>query len=78
MVKRDETYSSKPKFVLVDYGMAQRYVDDNGNHMENDEIDLFCGNITFASLNTLNFRRPSRRDDLIMICYLMIFLVNGG
>ena len=33
MVKHNDKQNSKPKFVLVDYGMAQKYVDEDGNHL---------------------------------------------
>jgi len=32
----------------------------------------------FASLNQLNFQLTSRRDDLISLCYLLIYLLNEG
>ena len=32
----------------------------------------------FASLNQLRFLGTSRRDDLISLCYLLVFLLNGG
>ena len=41
-------------------------------------MSLFCGNLAFASLDVLSFNRPSRKDDLIMVCYFMIFLLNGA
>lgn len=25
----------EPKLILVDYGMAQKYTDENGNHLDN-------------------------------------------
>ena len=36
------------------------------------------GNIQFASLNQSNFMRTSRRDDLISLLYLMVFMLNDG
>lgn len=67
-----------PKIILVDYGMAMRYQDDQGNHLQNKEMSKFCGNLIFASLDVLKFNRPSRKDDLIMLCYFLIYLLNGG
>ena len=32
----------------------------------------------FSSLNMLEFERPSRRDDLISLCYLLSYLLNQG
>ena len=31
----------------------------------------------FASPSTLAFNAPSRKDDLISVCYIVIFLLNG-
>ena len=32
----------------------------------------------FASLNQLRFLTTSRRDDLISLCYMLVFLLNKG
>lgn len=32
----------------------------------------------FASMNQLDFKTPSRRDDMISLCYLLSFLLNEG
>ena len=32
----------------------------------------------FASLNHFNFQKTSRRDDLISLCYLMIYMFRKG
>lgn len=63
--------------VLIDYGYAKKYRDENGDHLPQDEMDNFQGNLIFASKHTLSFKRPSRRDDLISLGYLFIFLLNG-
>ena len=41
-------------------------------------MSKFCGNLIFASLDVLKFNRPSRKDDLLMLCYFLIYLLNGG
>ena len=69
---------SDPKIVLVDYGLAMKYIDDEGNHLPNREMEKFGGNLVFASLDVLKFSQPSRKDDLLMLCYFLIFLLNGG
>jgi hypothetical protein len=58
--------------------LATKYVDEDGNHLPNDEMEKFKGNLIFATLNTLNFNRPSRKDDLISLCYLLFNMLNGG
>ena len=32
--------------------------------------------MTFSSLNQMNFKETSRRDDLISLCYLLFTLLN--
>ena len=64
---------------LVDYGFASAYVDKTtGKHIAKTEVDTFRGNMIFASLNQLNFKITSRRDDIISLCYLLIYMLNNG
>ena len=39
---------------------------------------MFQGNILFASLNQMEFRQTSRRDDLISLFFLLVYLLNRG
>lgn len=63
---------------LIDYGMVTKYLDDDQIHLPNDVMEHFKGNLIFAGSSVLEFNRPSRKDDLIMVCYLMIYLLNGA
>ena len=63
---------------LIDFGMASSYLNEKGEHLPNNEIPYFQGNLGFASVNTLNFKRSSRKDDLMSLCYLLVTLLNGG
>jgi serine/threonine protein kinase len=63
---------------LIDYGFATRYIDKKGVHLENSEVNSFKGNLLFASINSLEFNMPSRKDDLLSLCYFIIFLLNGA
>ena len=67
------------EFHLVDFGFAKQYIDMKTKvHVEQTEVESFRGNMIFASLNQLNFLETSRRDDLISLCYLLIYLLNRG
>ena len=66
-----------PRVLIIDYGFTTEYLDQNANHIPKDELEYFRGNLMFASLSALNFDRPSRKDDLISVCYLALFLING-
>lgn len=74
--KDDKTTRRDPKIVLVDYGLAMKYTDSDGNHLPNRQMTSFQGNLIFASVDVLSFNRPSRKDDLLMLCYLLISLLN--
>eukprot|EP00347_Sterkiella_histriomuscorum_P003505 403364043 len=63
---------------LLDFSVSKKYIDDKGFHLENFEIDEFNGNITYASLYQMQKQGPSRRDDLVSILYLLIYLKEGS
>lgn len=65
------------RIALIDYGFIKPFVDDAGNHISEDaKRDTFEGNMLFSSLNQLQFRCTSRRDDLLSLSYMMIYLLN--
>ena len=66
------------KIRLVDFGFASRFLDKHGKHIKEEEVDVFRGNMVFASVNMFDFKSPSRRDDLMSLCYLLIYLLNSG
>ena len=64
---------------LVDFGFATQYIDPlTGKHCAQEVENYFRGNLLFASKYHLHFRKTSRRDDIIGLYYLMIFLLNHG
>jgi serine/threonine protein kinase len=65
------------KIRIIDFGLAKKYIDEDGKHISAQVEQLFQGNIIFASKNAFNMVTLSRRDDLISLCYLMIYMLNG-
>lgn len=66
---------------LVDYGFTTKYLMREPGctqlkHIEKKEVETFRGNMIFSSSNQLRFFNTSRRDDLVSLCYLMIYLVR--
>lgn len=62
---------------LIDFDCATPFIDfKTGKHIKEGKVDFIKGDYMFASLNRLNFRATSRKDDLIGLCYLMIFMIN--
>jgi len=72
----DEDLTEYSKIKLVDFGLVTRYLDEQGKHIENGVSDKFKGSMLFASKYVFNFTMTSRRDDLISLCYLLIFLMD--
>ena len=62
---------------LIDFGFCSKYI-KNGSHIAQAESQKFRGNMMFASMDQLDFKTPSRRDDMISLCYLLSFLLNEG
>lgn len=50
----------------MDFGFSDKFIQDsNGKHIEeNETTDMFQGNLLFASVDQMNFRKTSRRDDI--------------
>ena len=62
---------------LIDFGFIKPFVGADGEHINKEsKRDTFEGNMLFSSLNQLQFRSTSRRDDLQSLSYLMIYLLN--
>ena len=56
--------------VLIDYGLSRKFVTEN-------QSSDFAGNILFASVSQLSYRSTTRKDDLLSLAYMLIFLVNN-
>ena len=54
--------------VLIDFGISQKY------SSEEKDAD-FKGNLMFASINQLEFKQPTRKDDLVSLAYMLISMV---
>jgi serine/threonine protein kinase len=65
-----------PTIYLLDVGMASKY-QLNGIHVKYTEDVSFAGNYVFCSCNVLNGVRPSRRDDLESLAYVLVYLRSG-
>lgn len=63
---------------LIDFGLAQKFVDEKGKHVEKNYVRKFSGNFLFASLNSCRGNNKSRRDDVESSIYLMIYLLNDN
>jgi hypothetical protein len=41
-------------------------------------MESFKGSLLFSSINQLNFLKTSRRDDMMSMFYLLIYLLHRG
>ena len=46
--------------------------------MKEENVEVFRGNMIFASVNLFKFKITSRRDDLISLMFMLVFLFNDG
>lgn len=76
MVETDE--QGRNQFLLIDFGFADKYLEANNEHIKSSEEqkESFKGNILFSSLDQMNFKVTSRRDDMISLCYILFYLLN--
>jgi len=65
---------------LIDFGLATFYLDEKGHHYSHDTAPLttITGSPKYASIHSHKGTRYCRRDDIIALCYMAIYLENGG
>ena len=80
MISFDEKEGQTTEQVtLIDFGLTSKYMRKDKTHIKDSETtEIFCGNIHFASLDQMNFYRTSRKDDIISLYFMMIWLLNNN
>lgn len=76
-IKPENIMINNSEIWLIDFEFASRYLQD-GEHIEQEDVDYFKGNMFFASHNRMCFKTASRRDDLISLLYLLVYYINTG
>lgn len=64
--------NNEPYF--IDFGISKQYI-VNKKHILEKSIKGIIGSNNFISINILNLIEPSRRDDIISLIYIFIFLL---
>ena len=66
------------KMYAIDFGLSKRFLDDNNTHIPMKHHKKFTGTIRYLSTNVHEGNEPSRRDDLISVGYMLMFLLKGS
>jgi serine/threonine protein kinase len=69
--------TNESKIYIIDFGLAKSYFDSENKHIKCDKKGHYTGTIRYSSLNIHNGYNHSRRDDLISLCYMIIYLHKG-
>lgn len=74
-----ETKKDEGNIVLIDFGMAHKYVDPKTGlkHIAYGQSDDFKGTPSFSSLASLKGFIQSRRDDVESLTYILMYAATG-
>lgn len=64
------------KLKMIDFGLATKFLDKNGNHKVQQYENRDPGNQFFSSHDQMKLLTPSRKDDFISLCYLLVYLLD--
>ena len=78
MINTNGNLDADPQVYLIDFGFAKKYTKkDNKTHEEESaSVEVFEGNQIFATVHQMKFGVTSRRDDLISLFYVLIYMLN--
>ena len=62
---------------LTSFSMSTSVYDNYGNHIKN-YLKPLEGNIAFSTKNTIMGIVPSRRDDMISLVYILLYMLTGS
>ncbi len=61
----------------IDFGLCQSWVNPKGEHVAANQRWAPAGTPSFMSIPTHRRQRPSRRDDIESLSYVLVFLALG-
>ncbi|KAJ6249103.1 tau-tubulin kinase 2 [Anaeramoeba flamelloides] len=75
--KKKKKNDKSPTICLLDFGLARKYLDNEGNLLQSRGNVGFRGTARYASLNSHLGTDLSRRDDIWSLLYLLIECIKG-
>ena len=73
----DNSPQSLADIRLIDFGLSTEYLDPQGKHIQFELTKEFKGSMAMSSKYSMSFYTLSRRDDLISLTYLLIYMRTG-
>lgn len=73
----DSSGYSLDKITLIDFGLCSSFRTAYTAHILPKQTAFGKGNLAFSSFDCLNGKATSRRDDLISLLYIMLYLHSG-
>ncbi len=74
-VKPDNFMIKNGNIYLIDFGFSMFYIQEDGYHIENEISDILTGTPKYISYNIHCGDMPSRRDDLISLGYVYLYML---
>ena len=74
-IKPDNIMFSNNTIKIIDFGLSVFYIDSNGDHINNNNLDSIIGSFNYSSCFVHDLNTPSRRDDFLSIFYILIYLL---
>ena len=69
--------SKSYKVYLIDFGLAKKYIDKDGQHIPYKDNKNLTGTARYASLNTHLGIEQGRRDDIECIGNVLLYFMKG-
>jgi len=69
--------NTNDQLYLIDFGLSLCFIDNNGRHIVQRNCREIIGSVNFISVNIHKGITASRRDDIISIFYVLIYLLLG-
>ena len=67
----------KNTLFLIDFGISEKVINKDGNHIPYYDFDGFIGTVKYGSINAHYGVIPTRRDDLYSLTYVLLKLLKG-